>query len=84
MVLPSRTPPAAPIPSKRQPEAVAGKTDKAIILITEGPTCMEAAAGAIAARKPLLYAATADNYEKMVRSCQESGCSVGGKGNGPE
>ena len=45
---------------------VAGKTDKAIILMTEDPAAMDAAASAIAARKPLLYAATDANYEKMV------------------
>ncbi len=63
---------------------VAGKTDKAIILMTEDPAAMDAAASAIAARKPLLYAATDANYEKMVECGQEGRRSAGGKGQGPE
>jgi acetyl-CoA decarbonylase/synthase complex subunit gamma len=65
---------------KAAAEAVAGKTDKAIILMTERPTCMEAAAGAIAARKPLLYAATADNYEKMVEIAKKVAAPLAVKG----
>ena len=65
---------------KAAAEAVAGKTDKAIILLTECPTCMEAAAGAIAARKPLLYAATADNYEKMVEVAKKVAAPLAVKG----
>lgn len=65
---------------KAAAEAVAGKTDKAIILLTECPTCMEAAAGAIAARKPLLYAATADNYEKMVAVAKKVDAPLAVKG----
>jgi acetyl-CoA decarbonylase/synthase complex subunit gamma len=65
---------------KAAAEAVAGKTDKAIILMTECPTCMDAAASAIAARKPLLYAATADNYEKMVEVAKKIAAPLGVKG----
>ncbi len=65
---------------KAAAEAVTGKTDKAIILLTECPTCMEAAASAIAARKPLLYAATADNYEKMVAVAKKVAAPLAVKG----
>jgi len=47
-------------------EAVAAKTDKVLLLDTECPDCMDAAATAVAARKPILNAATAENFEKMV------------------
>lgn len=67
---------------KAAAEAVAGKTDKAIILMTERPACMEAAADAIAARKPLLYAATADNYEKMVEVAKKVAAPLAVKGAG--
>ncbi|HAA90308.1 MAG: Corrinoid/iron-sulfur protein large subunit AcsC [Thermoanaerobacterales bacterium 50_218] len=51
---------------KKAVETVAGKTDKVLILLTEDPAVMEAAASVVADRKPLLYAATGDNYEQMV------------------
>lgn len=46
--------------------AAAGKTDKVLLLVSEDPAAMEAAAAGIADRKPILYAANGDNYEKMV------------------
>jgi acetyl-CoA decarbonylase/synthase complex subunit gamma len=51
---------------KKAVETVAGKTDKVLILLTEDPAIMEAAASVVADRKPLLYAATGENYEQMV------------------
>jgi acetyl-CoA decarbonylase/synthase complex subunit gamma len=65
---------------KAAAEAVAAKTDKAIILMSECPACMEAAADAIAARKPLLYAATAANYEKMVEVAKKVAAPLAVKG----
>ena len=61
-------------------EAVAGKTEKALILICEDPALMEGAAAAVAARKPLLYAATADNYEKMVEIAKANECALAVRG----
>ena len=40
------------------------------MLICEDAAVMEAAAEAVAARKPLLYAATNDNYEAMTALAQ--------------
>ncbi len=65
---------------KAAAEAVAGKTDKAIILLCKDPAVMEAAAVAIAARKPLLYAATADNFEKMVEIAKKVAAPLAVKG----
>lgn len=65
-------------------EAVAGKTQKALILIAEDPAVMEAALGAVADRKPLVYAATAANYEKMVELAKAKGCPLAVKGAGLE
>ena len=51
---------------KNAVDTAAGKTDKVLLLATEDPAAMEAAAAGVADRKPILYAATGDNYEKMV------------------
>ncbi|NLA11877.1 MAG: acetyl-CoA decarbonylase/synthase complex subunit gamma [Firmicutes bacterium] len=61
-------------------EAVAGKTEKAMILLCEDPALMEGAAAAVASRKPLLYAATADNYEKMVEIAKANECPLAVRG----
>lgn len=61
-------------------EAVAGKTAKAMILMAEDPAIMEGALGAVADRKPLVYAATSDNYEKMVELAKGKGCPLVVKG----
>lgn len=47
-------------------DTAASKTDKVLLLASEDPAAMEAAAAGVADRKPILYAATGDNYEKMV------------------
>lgn len=65
---------------KAAAEAVAGKTAKAMILICEDPALLEGAVDAVAARKPLLYAATADNYEKMVELAKAKGCALAVRG----
>ncbi|HHW41993.1 MAG TPA: acetyl-CoA decarbonylase/synthase complex subunit gamma [Syntrophomonadaceae bacterium] len=51
---------------KKAVEAAAAKTNKVLLLMCEDPAAMEAAAAVVADRKPILYAANADNYEKMV------------------
>lgn len=65
---------------KKAVEAAAGKTDKVLALLTEDPAAMDAAAGAVADRKPLLNAATADNYEKMVDIAKKIGAPLVVKG----
>lgn len=61
-------------------EAVAGKTEKAMILICEDPVVLESALGAVASRKPLLYAADAENYEKMVELAKANSCPLAVRG----
>ncbi|HOA35274.1 MAG TPA: acetyl-CoA decarbonylase/synthase complex subunit gamma [Bacillota bacterium] len=61
-------------------EAVAAKTAKAMILICEDPAVLAGALEAVADRKPLLYAATADNYEKMVELAKAKGCPLAVRG----
>ncbi len=51
---------------KKAVEDAAAKTNKVLLLMTEDPAAMEAAAAVVADRKPILYAANAENYEKMV------------------
>ena len=61
-------------------EAVAGKTKKALILMADDPAVMEAALGAVADRKPLVYAATAENYEKMTELAKSKECPLAVRG----
>jgi acetyl-CoA decarbonylase/synthase, CODH/ACS complex subunit gamma len=61
-------------------ETVAGKTQKAIILICEDPAAMEAALGVVADRKPLVCAATAANFEKMTELAKSKECPLVVKG----
>lgn len=65
---------------KAAAEAVAAKTDKAIILISEDAAALDAAAGAIADRKPLIYAATDANYEKVVEVAKKVAAPLAVKG----
>jgi len=61
-------------------EAVAGKTEKAMVLIAEDPAVMESVISQVAERKPLIYAANADNYEKMVEIAKKHECPLVVKG----
>ena len=65
-------------------ETVAGKTKKAMILIAEDPAIMEAGLGVVADRKPLIHAATAANFEKMVELAKANSCPLAVKGEGLE
>jgi acetyl-CoA decarbonylase/synthase complex subunit gamma len=60
--------------------AAAGKTDKVLLLVSEDAAAMEAAAAGVADRKPILYAANADNYEKMVEVAKKIGAPLVVKG----
>lgn len=62
-------------------ETVAGKTQKAMILIAEDPAVMEAGLAVVADRKPLIYAATNDNYEKMTALAKANSCPLAVRGN---
>ncbi|HED24206.1 MAG TPA: acetyl-CoA decarbonylase/synthase complex subunit gamma, partial [Firmicutes bacterium] len=65
---------------KEAVQTVAGKTEKAMILMTEDPAIMESALAVAADRKPLLWAATADNYEKMTELAKSKECPLVVKG----
>ena len=61
---------------KEAVETVAGKTEKAMILMADDPAAMEAALEVVADRKPLVCAATADNYEKMTELAKGKECPL--------
>jgi acetyl-CoA decarbonylase/synthase complex subunit gamma len=63
-------------------EKVMGKTDAALILMSENADVLAAAAKVAAERKPLLYAATKDNVDAVAALAKECGCPVGVKGDG--
>ncbi len=65
---------------KEAVQAVAGKTEKAMVLMAEDPAVMEGALEAVADRKPLVYAANGDNYEKMTELAKSKGCPLVVKG----
>src|SRR5512143_3198722 len=60
--------------------AVKGKTDGVLVLMSENPEALAAAAKACAERKPLLYAATAANADKMAAIAKENNCALVAKG----
>jgi acetyl-CoA decarbonylase/synthase complex subunit gamma len=57
-------------------QEVASQTDLPLLLVSENPEVMAEGAKAVADRKPLLHAATPDNYEKMAAVAKENGCSL--------
>ncbi len=57
-------------------EAAVAKTAKNFVLVCEDAAAMEGALSAAAARKPLLYAANKDNYEKMTQLAMANGCAL--------
>lgn len=67
---------------KAAAEAVAANTSKPFVLICEDAAVLEAAAAAVADKKPLLYAATNDNYEAMTALAQKVACPLAVRGNG--
>lgn len=52
------------------------KTDASIILISSNTDIMAAGLAVCADRKPLIYAATKDNYEVMAGLAKENGCPL--------
>jgi acetyl-CoA decarbonylase/synthase complex subunit gamma len=65
-------------------EALVGKvakaTDGALILMSDKPEVLAAGLKVVAARKPLLYAATKTTAEAVGKLAKESGCPVAVKG----
>lgn len=54
-------------------KAVAGKTSLGLVLISESPEAMAAALAEVGKFRPLVYAATAQNYEQMAALAKEHG-----------
>ncbi len=61
---------------------VKGAVPCGLILMSDKVEVLEAGVKVSADRKPLLYAATKDNYEKVGNLAKEKKCSVAVKGNG--
>jgi acetyl-CoA decarbonylase/synthase complex subunit gamma len=59
---------------------VAKATDGALILMSDKPEVLAAGLKVVAARKPLLYAATKTTVEAVGKLAKESGCPVAVKG----
>ncbi|MFC1971994.1 acetyl-CoA decarbonylase/synthase complex subunit gamma [Chloroflexota bacterium] len=55
------------------------KTDAGIILISDNPDVLAAGVKACADRKPLIYAATEENVDKVAALAKENSCSVAAK-----
>ena len=69
-------------------ESVVGKVaqgnDGGIILMSDNPDVLAAGLKACADRKPLIYAATKDNIDKVAAMAKESSCPVAVKGSSLE
>ena len=65
-------------------KAVADKTCFATVLISEDAVAMEKALAVIGSSKPLIYAATEANYEKMIELAKKFDCPLAVKGDGLE
>jgi acetyl-CoA decarbonylase/synthase complex subunit gamma len=61
-------------------KVLAGAEDAGIILMSDNPGNLKAAAGACAERKPLLYGATAGNADAFAELSKELGCPIGIRG----
>lgn len=63
-------------------EAIAAKANFALMLVSQDVAALEAALPAVAAQKPLIHAATSENWEKVVALAKANNCPVVVKGNG--
>lgn len=61
---------------------VYGKSQRPLILVCPDPKIMSQAVDACADRKPLIYAATAENYEAMADLAKAKGCPLAVKADG--
>ncbi|MFO7952447.1 MAG: acetyl-CoA decarbonylase/synthase complex subunit gamma [Bacillota bacterium] len=66
---------------KEAVEAVAGKTEKAMVLMAEDPAVIEKALEVVGDKKPLIYAATEENHEKITELAKGKECPLAVKGN---
>jgi acetyl-CoA decarbonylase/synthase complex subunit gamma len=57
-------------------KTVAANSDLGLVLINDDPAAMEAAVKEVAARKPLIYAATAANADDMARIAKAHACPL--------
>ncbi len=58
----------------------ADAADLALMLISEDPAVLEAGAGAVAASRPILYAATADNWQATAELAKRHNCPLAVRG----
>jgi acetyl-CoA decarbonylase/synthase complex subunit gamma len=63
-------------------KSVASETRLALILMSEDPGAMEAALKEAAGAKPLIYAATSENYEKMAALAKQHDTALAVKADG--
>ncbi len=63
-------------------DKVAAGTKFPLILMTDDPEAMDKAAAGVAAARPLLYAATTGNFDKMVEVAKKHSCPLAIRGNG--
>ncbi len=59
---------------------VVGNTDASLILMSDKPDMLEAGLKACADKKPLIYAATKDNIDKVAALAKENKCPIAVKG----
>jgi acetyl-CoA decarbonylase/synthase complex subunit gamma len=65
---------------KAAAEKAAAKTEKAFALFSDDFAALEGAVAVLAERRPLLYAANKDNYEKMTELAKANNCVLAVKG----
>ena len=65
---------------KAAAEKAAAKTQKNFTLVTADVAAMEGALQVLKERKPVIYAADKDNYEKMTELAKANGCPLAVKG----
>lgn len=65
-------------------KAVSAKSSFALVLISECPDAMAKALDVAGDSKPLVYAATEENYQQMTELAKKHGCPLAVKGNGLE
>ncbi len=65
---------------KAAAETVKEKTEKNVVLVSEDAGAMEVALDVLADRKPLVYAANKDNFEKMTELAKSKECPLVVKG----
>ncbi len=55
---------------------VSGKTELPLVLMSQDPSIMEGALGKVADKNPLIYAANAENWEKMAELAAKHKCPL--------